>query len=1235
MATNNINNVLIRASNTSGVTPSSLAQGTDDTESTAGAATEIAINRADGKLFYLNDSDAVTEFTSSVSGNTYGGSSFKIGRDADNLIDFSTDNDVTIRVAGADQFQLTNNNIGFGDAGSSNDTTLTFNSSGNDGVIAWDQSADKFQFSNGIQIATSESLNFRDGNSYIHSNAANDLRVVATDIDLRGSAKVIIDTPIVEILDDGAIMEWGAHGDVTLKHVHNTGLTLTHHGSTDDLPLVFKLKSEEDAIIADETIARIDFEAGDSDGTDAILPAASIAAVAEATFATGDNSTKLTFGLGESVSSVGRTCFTMNHDGDFHLNRDGRSIKFGDSGTPVSLTHVDNTSLTLQASNGLGITGDGSNIVLLKESGSGDFTIDANDDIRLDANGADVVYQDDGTEYARLSNSSSDFVISSSVSDKDIIFKGNDGGTTKTALTLDMSASGKAIFNDTIEVGDNVNLKSDGAVIGFGADGDVTLEHQHNTGLRLNGSMQLQFNDADSYIFQSSESFYIRGHNDMYFNIDTPNDSTARHFIWRANTSTELMRLGEDKLLELKGNMIVPDGGNIGSASDADAITILGSGNVEFSQDVAVDGNLTIDGNLDFAGAARHIGDTNTNFSFTGADTISIQTGGTERISVNDSGMAIGTGARVTEIENNDSLGTSDTKLCTQGNVKAYVDTNALSLSALSVGSEGTASGDGAIAYDNSSGEFTYTPPLHDSLSDFVSNEHINHANVTLTAGDGLTGGGTIAASRTFTVVGGDGITANANDVAITAAQTTITSVLNDSLKIGRADGQDSIDFGSDDTILFDIDNTERMRVDAAGVDITGALTISGATSLNGSAHLGDNDYIYFGADNDYSLGYVSGNYLAFAQSVNSSPFGIIFKADSGGDDAGDEWRMDLADGGVMSWGNDINSAHTYVTHFSCTPNSTVANSTFAMAGHATVGHDLTVSGDLAVTGSYGLASGDIPNNAADTSGNAATATKLAATKTINGTAFDGSANITLGNDSVTNAMMADDAIDTAQLADGAVNTARLASDAVTGAKIADDAINSEHYTDGSIDTAHIADDQVTYAKIQNVSATDRILGRDSSGAGVIEEITPANLRTMLNVADGATANTGDITGVTAGNGLTGGGSSGGVTLNVVGGTGITANSNDIALTDGLIADGSNITSVGTLGSLQVDNVGINGNTMTISGGGHDFTIDGAGNISVDAVNDILFKNAGTTSMTFKTDTTPEIDFVGNTKLFS
>ena len=107
--------------------------------------------------------------------------------------------------------------------------------------------------------------------------------------------------------------------------------------------------------------------------------------------------------------------------------------------------------------------------------------------------------------------------------------------------------------------------------------------------------------------------------------------------------------------------------------------------------------------------------------------------------------------------------------------------------------------------------------------------------------------------------------------------------------------------------------------------------------------------------------------------------------------------------------------------------------------------------------------------------------------------------------------------IATNNISDEAVTTAKLAADCVTGAKIADNAINSEHYTDGSIDTAHIADEAVTYAKIQNVSATNRILGRDSAGSGDIEEITPANVRTMLNVANGA-----DVTGSNNAAGLTG-----------------------------------------------------------------------------------------------------------------
>ena len=126
-------------------------------------------------------------------------------------------------------------------------------------------------------------------------------------------------------------------------------------------------------------------------------------------------------------------------------------------------------------------------------------------------------------------------------------------------------------------------------------------------------------------------------------------------------------------------------------------------------------------------------------------------------------------------------------------------------------------------------------------------------------------------------------------------------------------------------------------------------------------------------------------------------------------------------------------------------------------------GTDLDVDGTI--TGNLtGNVTGNVSGSSGSTTGNAATATALQNARTIAGVSFDGSANISLNNNAITN--------------------------------------GAGYLT--SVGTSNIDDDAVTYAKIQNVSATNRILGRDSSGAGAIEEITPANLRTMINVEDGA-----------------------------------------------------------------------------------------------------------------------------------
>ena len=83
---------------------------------------------------------------------------------------------------------------------------------------------------------------------------------------------------------------------------------------------------------------------------------------------------------------------------------------------------------------------------------------------------------------------------------------------------------------------------------------------------------------------------------------------------------------------------------------------------------------------------------------------------------------------------------------------------------------KGMFSGGTGITYSNGVISTTDGDIVHDNLSGFVSNEHIDHSGVTMTAGTGLTGGGTIAATRTFNVVGGKGITANANDIQIDSA---------------------------------------------------------------------------------------------------------------------------------------------------------------------------------------------------------------------------------------------------------------------------------------------------------------------------------------------------------------------------------------------------------------------------------------------------------------------------------
>ncbi len=100
-----------------------------------------------------------------------------------------------------------------------------------------------------------------------------------------------------------------------------------------------------------------------------------------------------------------------------------------------------------------------------------------------------------------------------------------------------------------------------------------------------------------------------------------------------------------------------------------------------------------------------------------------------------------------------------------------------------------------------------------------------------LTAGDGISAGGTF-----------DGAAARTLD--ITPAQTTITSVKNDALVVGRASGNDHIDFASAGNVKIMTNNVARLSVADASVTVgndlvvTGDLTVNGTTTTVATANL-------------------------------------------------------------------------------------------------------------------------------------------------------------------------------------------------------------------------------------------------------------------------------------------------------------------------------------------------------------------------------------------------------------